>query len=106
MRSRPKGGLGRGLGALIPTGPAAGTAVMPPGGLPRQPGDGPSADAVSGSPDRAAVRPGELSPVPGARFAEIPVREGHRIAHLVKDALLAGTPGLLDVAVHVEPAGP
>jgi ParB family chromosome partitioning protein len=74
MRSRPKGGLGRGLGALIPTGPAAGTAVMPPGGLPRQPGDGPSADAVSGSPDRAAVRPGELSPVPGARFAEIPVR--------------------------------
>jgi cation diffusion facilitator family transporter len=35
----------------------------------------------------------------------IPVREGHRIAHLVKDALPEGTPGLLDVAAHVEPAG-
>ncbi len=38
--------------------------------------------------------------------AEIPVREGHRIAHLVKDALLEGIPGLLDVAVHVEPDEP
>jgi cation diffusion facilitator family transporter len=37
--------------------------------------------------------------------AELPVREGHRIAHAVKDALLEGTPGLLDVAVHIEPTG-
>jgi len=36
--------------------------------------------------------------------AELPVREGHRIAHAVKDALLDATPGLLDVSVHIEPA--
>lgn len=48
MKSRPRGGLGRGLGALIPTEPAT---VRP----------GP---AASGSP---------LTPVPGARFAEVPV---------------------------------
>jgi ParB family transcriptional regulator, chromosome partitioning protein len=76
MKSRPKGGLGRGLGALIPTGPAADTAVMPPGSLPRQP-IAPSPDAVEATSETvtpgAVVRPGELFPVPGARFAEIPV---------------------------------
>jgi cation diffusion facilitator family transporter len=35
----------------------------------------------------------------------IPVREGHRIAHDVKDALLAGHIGVLDALVHIEPAG-
>ncbi|MBQ1048655.1 ParB/RepB/Spo0J family partition protein [Micromonospora sp. C51] len=74
MKNRPRGGLGRGLGALIPTGPApnAGAAV------------GASTAGVSGS--TAVVTPAPmpvpsptieademLSPVPGARFAEIPV---------------------------------
>ncbi|MHC4550383.1 MAG: cation diffusion facilitator family transporter [Planctomycetota bacterium] len=36
---------------------------------------------------------------------QLPVHEGHRIAHEVKDALLAGGMGILDVAVHIEPAG-
>ncbi|MFG2101490.1 ParB/RepB/Spo0J family partition protein [Micromonospora echinaurantiaca] len=76
MKNRPRGGLGRGLGALIPTGPA------------------PTAGAVAGAPDSTvaaaavpagapaavdapapapAPAPATLSPVPGARFAEIPV---------------------------------
>jgi cation diffusion facilitator family transporter len=36
---------------------------------------------------------------------EMPVREGHRIAHEVKDALLAGDAGVLDALVHIEPSG-
>ncbi len=35
----------------------------------------------------------------------MPVSEGHRIAHEVKDALLAGDAGVLDALVHIEPAG-
>jgi cation diffusion facilitator family transporter len=35
----------------------------------------------------------------------LPVRDGHRIAHDVKDALLAGGVGVLDALVHIEPAG-
>ncbi len=34
---------------------------------------------------------------------DIPVRQGHRIAHQVKDALLASPLQILDVSVHVEP---
>jgi cation diffusion facilitator family transporter len=34
----------------------------------------------------------------------VSVREGHRIGHCVKDALLAANLGILDVAVHVEPS--
>lgn len=49
MKSRPRGGLGRGLGALIPTGGTDAT-VPPP----------PAADPA-------------LAPVPGVRLAEIPV---------------------------------
>lgn len=33
----------------------------------------------------------------------LPVREGHRIAHAVKDAVRASTPAVADVLVHVEP---
>lgn len=33
----------------------------------------------------------------------IPVREGHEIAHRVKDALLASEYGVADVLVHIEP---
>ncbi|WP_431728150.1 ParB/RepB/Spo0J family partition protein [Verrucosispora sp. TAA-831] len=75
MKNRPRGGLGRGLGALIPTGPA-------------QEPDGAAAGAVTngavGAPEVAAPPAPEaqlpavslepvLSPVPGARFAEISV---------------------------------
>jgi ParB family chromosome partitioning protein len=76
MKNRPKGGLGRGLGALIPTGPAAGSVVMTQGAVPRQPGEASPAAAGTTAPAAApgaVVRPGELYPVPGARFAEIPV---------------------------------
>jgi ParB family transcriptional regulator, chromosome partitioning protein len=68
--SRPKGGLGRGLGALIPTAPAA---KEKPASAP------PATDGVA-IPEQARpstiVGPGttvELAPVPGAHFAEIPV---------------------------------
>lgn len=35
----------------------------------------------------------------------MPVSEGHRIAHEVKDALLAAKLGVLDALVHIEPTG-
>lgn len=69
MKSRPRGGLGRGLGALIPTGPAP---------IPGAPGAG-QYGPVPGAPvaESAAAVPAPadpLTPVPGARFAEVPVR--------------------------------
>jgi ParB family chromosome partitioning protein len=99
MKNRPRGGLGRGLGALIPTGPAPGTPVAtvapsalvdridpPPaervesGGRPVDPA-GPAAgsagfDAPGATGGESSARAGEpgLAPVPGARFAEVPVR--------------------------------
>lgn len=54
MRSRPRGGLGRGLGALIPTGDQV-------------PATGPVAHAVESSAGTG------LAPVPGVRLAEVPV---------------------------------
>jgi cation diffusion facilitator family transporter len=36
---------------------------------------------------------------------DMPVREGHRIAHEVKDALLTSEASVLDVLVHIEPSG-
>jgi ParB family chromosome partitioning protein len=69
--ARPKGGLGRGLGALIPTGPA--TAPAEPS-VPRSSVAAavlPQPEPVESAPARPD-RP-ELAPVPGARFAEIPV---------------------------------
>lgn len=74
--ARPKGGLGRGLGALIPTGPApaaeapaaAPALVSAPVVGPAVPGQQPT-DA----PIVARGVQAELAPVPGARFAEIPV---------------------------------
>lgn len=35
---------------------------------------------------------------------DMPVREGHRIAHLVKDAVRRQNPRVQDVTIHVEPA--
>jgi ParB family chromosome partitioning protein len=57
MTGKPRGGLGRGLGALIPQGPNTSVATA---------GAGSAQGAQSG--DGA-----NLAPVPGARFAEIPV---------------------------------
>ncbi|MEV6931528.1 ParB/RepB/Spo0J family partition protein [Dactylosporangium sp. NPDC051485] len=74
MKSNRRGGLGRGLGALIPTAAApvegtAGTATAlatPPA---------PSAGVATGAaaPEAGTETTTALAPVPGARFAEIPV---------------------------------
>ncbi|MFR9774493.1 ParB/RepB/Spo0J family partition protein [Micromonospora sp. MS34] len=77
MKNRPRGGLGRGLGALIPTGPVPGStpaatdAESGPATAPAVPVAG--AAAAIGVPVPVAEPEPELSPVPGARFAEIPV---------------------------------
>jgi ParB family chromosome partitioning protein len=72
MKSRPRGGLGRGLGALIPTGGAEVTqsgAAAPAAAAP-----GPPAAAVpSAAAAPPAVADSTLAPVPGVRLAEIPV---------------------------------
>ncbi|GHJ46668.1 chromosome partitioning protein ParB [Catellatospora sp. TT07R-123] len=82
---RAKGGLGRGLGALIPTTPAAAPTpvVAPPAAPVSAP---PAAAPAQAAPVEVAPAPVvaapivpaqpvglELAPVPGARFAEIPV---------------------------------
>ncbi len=73
MKNRPRGGLGRGLGALIPTAPSPGTAVA------TDDSRAPASDLPPSAPAQFAVSAGavlpsaELSPVPGARFAELPV---------------------------------
>lgn len=64
--SKPRGGLGRGLGALIPTTPIA----------PAEPATDATAEAATDRPAAAPVAASagsNLAPVPGARFAEIPV---------------------------------
>jgi divalent metal cation (Fe/Co/Zn/Cd) transporter len=35
----------------------------------------------------------------------VTIREGHRIGHQVKAALIAANPRIQDVIVHLEPAG-
>jgi ParB family transcriptional regulator, chromosome partitioning protein len=70
MTAKPRGGLGRGLGALIPTGPPA-DAPGQPGGLGAP---APSySPAANGTAAAGPVHQSNLAPVPGARFAEIPV---------------------------------
>jgi ParB family transcriptional regulator, chromosome partitioning protein len=80
MKNRPRGGLGRGLGALIPTAPAPETSPPVEDAVPSL--SPISTVAVTVEPDAAspadpAVDAAEeedgLSPVPGARFAELPV---------------------------------
>ncbi|MDW5328485.1 ParB/RepB/Spo0J family partition protein [Plantactinospora sp. KLBMP9567] len=78
MKNRPRGGLGRGLGALIPTTPepAAGVATAePPAGRPEAAPSLPGESTWSASVPSAPVQPTgpALAPVPGARFAEIPL---------------------------------
>jgi len=79
MKNRPRGGLGRGLGALIPTGPAPGSA--PAAAEPERAATAVPAPPVAGAAAVIGAAPAvpdvepepQLSPVPGARFAEIPV---------------------------------
>jgi ParB family chromosome partitioning protein len=80
MKNRPRGGLGRGLGALIPTAPVADPAAAPsvPAPSPASPSTSPPvAPASDPAPAPAAVAvavaDNELAPVPGARFAELPL---------------------------------
>jgi ParB family transcriptional regulator, chromosome partitioning protein len=87
MKNRPRGGLGRGLGALIPTAPPPGAAVAteeaPPAGPPPVESNAP-APVLAPAPPVQPAAPAEpeqnkqphddgLAPVPGARFAELPV---------------------------------
>jgi ParB family chromosome partitioning protein len=74
MKSNRRGGLGRGLGALIPTGPAEGAtavATAPPLGGISRPTNG--TDAYDDLPEADLGYDSGLAPVPGARFAEVPV---------------------------------
>jgi ParB family chromosome partitioning protein len=90
MKNRPRGGLGRGLGALIPTAPPPASAVAteePPAPAPspaETPSHAPAQFSAAAEPVRRTAeappepRPAEaasteLAPVPGARFAELPV---------------------------------
>jgi ParB family transcriptional regulator, chromosome partitioning protein len=91
MKNRPRGGLGRGLGALIPTAPSAAVATeeaapppsppvpsaAPPAPAPTQFSAPPSDPEPTSAPreDEPILREPttELAPVPGARFAELPV---------------------------------
>lgn len=70
MKNRPRGGLGRGLGALIPTAPAVDPAP-PADHVSTPPQQFTGAPAVVPAPAPAADS--HLAPVPGARFAELPV---------------------------------
>ena len=79
MKNRPRGGLGRGLGALIPTAPAAAVATEEPSPPPAS-SPAPTQFAAPPEPEPVAVPEppatdpsSELAPVPGARFAELPV---------------------------------
>jgi ParB family chromosome partitioning protein len=86
MKNRPRGGLGRGLGALIPTAPPPASAVTteePPPSPPAQASvpvdtfartEEQAPPAPAAPPAEPAEHYGpELAPVPGARFAELPV---------------------------------
>ena len=91
MKNRPRGGLGRGLGALIPTAPAAPPPVAPapavspaaaspavvdeaPAAMDDAPPVEPAAPQIEASaPIAPPVEEDGLAPVPGARFAELPV---------------------------------
>ncbi len=68
MTTKPRGGLGRGLGALIPT-----TPVVSPPQIPGPAVNGDALGTPAVAPTRLERAEHELAPVPGARFAEIPV---------------------------------
>ncbi len=73
MKNR-RGGLGRGLGALIPTGPNP--SGLLPAGLGSDGSDGGGGIALADpapGPQAPVAQAGDLEPVPGARFREIRV---------------------------------
>ncbi len=75
MKSNRRGGLGRGLGALIPTAPAEAPSAVSTAAvanIPR-PASGSSTAPVATTEADYALAEYVLAPVPGARFAEIPV---------------------------------
>jgi len=71
MTTKPRGGLGRGLGALIPTTPVA--PVQPSGAIVNGTGGAAASAYAAHVPAVVADDSSRLAPVPGARFAEIPV---------------------------------
>ncbi|MFF5214124.1 ParB/RepB/Spo0J family partition protein [Micromonospora sp. NPDC000442] len=74
MKNRPRGGLGRGLGALIPTGPAPNAGASVGGPTPGSSGSTAVVTPAAMPVSAPTIDPeATLSPVPGARFAEIPV---------------------------------
>ena len=85
MKNRPRGGLGRGLGALIPTAPAPVVEEPAEAPVPASATPSPSTPVTAVPPPEpapvlsddhdAAPAGGDdaLAPVPGARFAELPV---------------------------------
>ena len=77
MKNRPRGGLGRGLGALIPTAPVVDPSPpsqpTPVQSTPSQPVATESVAPVITAPPAQAAPVDELAPVPGARFLELPV---------------------------------
>ncbi|MFF5172359.1 ParB/RepB/Spo0J family partition protein [Micromonospora sp. NPDC000089] len=79
MKNRPRGGLGRGLGALIPTAPVIEepdtAAAAPTNGTVRITDEQApvAAPTPAPAPLGSDAPEAQLSPVPGARFAEIPV---------------------------------
>ncbi|GAA1769622.1 ParB/RepB/Spo0J family partition protein [Luedemannella helvata] len=75
MSTKPRGGLGRGLGALIPTAPAGAPAPAAPPAPPTPPAAATATAAERAEPVSGAAQanPSGLAPVPGARFAELPV---------------------------------
>ena len=70
MTAKPRGGLGRGLGALIPTTPLAAPQPATNG---TTPATGAGATQPATPTSDASAHGSQLAPVPGARFAEIPV---------------------------------
>jgi ParB family chromosome partitioning protein len=87
MTGKAKGGLGRGLGALIPQGPPVSAPAAPPiaesvaadlrastASTSSSPSAAPTASATAAvtGPSPATTEP-QLAPVPGARFAELHV---------------------------------
>jgi ParB family chromosome partitioning protein len=66
MTGKAKGGLGRGLGALIPQGGTMSVSNAPIA-------ESVAADLAHNGVGTATMEPERLAPVPGARFAELPV---------------------------------
>ena len=71
--ARRTGGLGRGLGALIPTGPAGPSGPAPGESAPASAQGGPALPSPSPRPGDAEATAPPVEAVAGARFAELPL---------------------------------